>query len=304
MKWFVALVLALCMVTPAFAGEDPYIAIVGNDALDYNGFYFSPKYIQFLYDQTNPSFPAVCYAGLTPTPDGCEKFKAQFPINQPEVCDLSGLAGGNPNAAVMSPFKGTFEWWVRLPKAPSGQINLVLQCGVLKPNALAFYGEQAMELCAAETGEIVAPGNCVRALSDPGQQVNKPAALPMITAIAYPGPYAGFTTPFNLTAFKNPGTYSIVFDTAGAIADTAVAKQVTQILDGTAGARILLKACMDKSIVVKIPVEGQVNVKGQYEADLNQGDMIYVKMEVPRNGTVDVYCHAQSLRLQGVGVHP
>jgi len=301
MKWFVALVLALCMVTPAFAGEDPYIAIVGNDAQEYNGFYFSPKYVQFLYDQDNPLFPAVCFPGLDPKPEGCEKFKAQFPINQPEVCDLTGAAGGNPNAAVMSPFAGTFEWWIRLPKAPSGQINLVLQCGVLKPNALAFYHEQAMELCAAETGELVGYGQCVRQLTDPGAQVIKPAGLPMITAIAYPGPYAGFTTPFNLTAFKNPGTYTLAFDaTTGATKDNGVA----QILDGTANARILLKACMDKSIVVKIPVEGQLNSKGQYEADLNQGDLIYVKMAVPRGGTVDVYCHQQSLRLQGVGVNP
>jgi len=38
------------MVSAAFAGEDPYIAIVGNDA-QFNPFYFSQKYQQFLYDQ-------------------------------------------------------------------------------------------------------------------------------------------------------------------------------------------------------------------------------------------------------------
>ena len=49
-KWLIGGLLALLMVAPAFAGEDPYIAVVGNDFLA-NPFYLSPKYQQFTYDQ-------------------------------------------------------------------------------------------------------------------------------------------------------------------------------------------------------------------------------------------------------------
>jgi len=51
MKWLIGCLLALVMVSAAFAGEDPYVAIVGNDLNDANLFYLSPKYSQFLYDQ-------------------------------------------------------------------------------------------------------------------------------------------------------------------------------------------------------------------------------------------------------------
>jgi len=75
----------------------------------------------------------------------------------------------------------------------------------------------------------------------------------------------------------------------------------SQVLDGSSNARILLKTCMDKTVVTKLPVTGQLNALGQEETDLEPGDMIYVRMDVPRQNTVDVYCHAQSARLAGVG---
>ena len=78
----------------------------------------------------------------------------------------------------------------------------------------------------------------------------------------------------------------------------------SQVLDGGANARILLKTCMDKSIVTKLPVSGQVNALGQEETDLEAGDIIYVRLDVPRQNTVDIYCHAQSVKLAGVGESP
>ena len=48
-----------------------------------------------------------------------------------------------------------------------------------------------------------------------------------------------------------------------------------QLLDGTdAGTSIVLKACMDQTMVTKLPGIGQVNVANQPEADLEQGDII------------------------------
>ena len=58
---------------------------------------------------------------------------------------------------------------------------------------------------------------------------------------------------------------------------------------------------MDKTIVTKLPVTGQINELGQAETDLQAGDLIKVRMDVPRQNSVDIYCHAQSVRLAGVG---
>ena len=37
------------------------------------------------------------------------------------------------------------------------------------------------------------------------------------------------------------------------------------------------------------------------EADLEYGDLIYVRLDIPRSNTVDIYCHEQSLRVMGIG---
>ncbi len=314
MKWVIALVLALAMVTPAMAGEDPYIAIVGNDILA-NPFYLSPKYLQFTFDQEEfgvpvctGSFPSAYNVPSHPTyGSGCEQFRSQMPVIQPEICDTFGeiyenegtefLDSGLDNAVTRAGNSGWYEWYIRLPKKPSGEINLVLQCGVLKANSFTLYGYDAVELCAAETGERVGP-NCTRKEVNPGTNPLIVGALPKITARAYPGPYNSFD-PFELTAFRNPGTYN-PFNS-----DVLVNNGAGQLLNGTDNAtRILLKSCMDKNVVVKLPVTGQVNAAGDQETDLELGDLIYVRIDIPRANTVDVYCHAQSLRVMGIGEAP
>lgn len=315
MKWLIGSLLALVMVSAAFAGEDPYIGIVGNDS-DYNSFYFSQKHQQFLYDQTLFSVP-VCFGAIPPVTTqtrvgglGCEQFRSNMPINQPEICDSTGIVNGvgdftffgEPNAVVRKQNAGYYEWWIRLPKKPSGEINLVFQCGVLKPNTFAFEEFNAINLCAAETGERIGTGFCTR--DQVGANVNPivNGALPRVTAMAFPGPYSLGFAPFHLTAFRNPGTYGL--NAAN-----------TQLLDGSNNARIMLKACMDKSVIVKIPVTGFANgfpipqpppnpPISEVEADLEAGDLIGVRIDIPITNTVDIYCHSQSLRLAGVGEAP
>jgi hypothetical protein len=51
-------------------------------------------------------------------------------------------------------------------------------------------------------------------------------------------------------------------------------------------------------------VTGQINALGETENDLEAGDLIYVRMDVPRQNTVDIYCHAQSVRVAGIGESP
>jgi hypothetical protein len=312
MKWSISLVLALCLVTPALAGEEPYISIVGNDE-DVKNFYISPDYKQFMYGQEALGVP-VC-DGTFPGADngydeGCEQFRSQNPQNAPEVCYFAangepptiGLV--SPNALTPKGYPGWYEWYVRLPMNPSGAINLVLRCGVLKPGSFDAHGYEAVKLCAAETGERVG-SNCSRAEVNPGTNPLVVGALPKITAIAYPGLYnrapngLPLFTPFYLTAFRNPGTYN-PFNSLGGL----VNNQGGQVLNGTNPTRILLKSCMDKTVVVKLPVTGQVNAANQEEADLLAGDIIKVRIDIPKSNTVDVYCHEQSLKVMGIGEVP
>jgi len=125
-------------------------------------------------------------------------------------------------------------------------------------------------------------------------------ALPKITAIAYPGPYSLGFAPFFLTAYKNPSNYALTVDTAKAMTNNSS----LQTLNGSVNARVLLKSCMDKCVVAKIPVTGQVNAAGQTESDLEQGDIIQVRMDVPIGNTVDIYCHVQSAKIAGIGESP
>jgi hypothetical protein len=298
MKWLIGCLLALVMVAPALAGEDPYIGVVGND-INANTFYLSPKYVQWLHDQT-----------ISAIPTSGEVFYANSAVIQPEICDTLGIAAGpqngppftfrgNFNGRVTAGNAGWYEWYVRLPKKPSGELNLCIQCGILKPNAFTFLGFESVLDCAAETGERVGVGLCVREEVDPGENPLITAALPRIIARALPGPYAPFAfTPFNLTAYRNPGTYEPIEN------GVLVNGEAGQVLDGTDGARVLLKSCMDKCVVAKIPVTGQVNALGQLEADLEAGDIIHVRMNIPRPNTVDIYCHAQSFKVMGIGEPP
>jgi hypothetical protein len=330
MKWLLVCSAVLVMVAPAMAGEDPYIGIVGTDCVpdtttcpgtpdpvtgnvqgQAKPWYFSPKYQQFMYNENDPTTFAIPVS-FGPFPpknqytrggdEGTEQYRSMTANKQVEVCYVEATDDGriestNPNAKTPAGNAGFYEWYINLPKKPTGEINIVIQCGVLKPNALAFYPYNAIELCAAETGERIGVGLCVRDEVGPGVSPVNQVALPRITAIAYPGAFNVPFTPFRLTAWRNPGSYTFTVDKTGAMVNTGN----IQVLDGSTNARILLKACMDKTIVTKLPLTGQVNAAGDTEADLVAGDMIYVRMDVPRQNTVDIYCHAQSARIAGVG---
>ena len=66
----------------------------------------------------------------------------------------------------------------------------------------------------------------------------------------------------------------------------------------------MLKASIDKTAITKIPITDQINAKGQTEADLEAGHLIGVRIDIPINNTVDIYCNPQSVRLEGIGEPP
>ena len=51
-------------------------------------------------------------------------------------------------------------------------------------------------------------------------------------------------------------------------------------------------------------LSAQINALNQTETDLEAGDIVKVRMDVPRQNSVDIYCSAQSARLAGVGESP
>ena len=303
----------------AIAGEEPYVATVCDDtgrtsswcgsnfgvrALAFPDFYLSAKEYQFTHTNRDETTYRL------PTGASVETFRPSAPINQQELCDVLPNARYpsrtatwpgqhaeviyNTNLTARVPYfnAGYYEWRVVLPKKPRGNLNIALQCAVLKPQEIDVTD------CAAEMGERQGPGSCNPAFLNPGRNPVLNATLPRLTAAASPGPWnpASFS-PFNLTAYRNPSPYALSFGSGGAISDGPS----SSILAGGVNARINLKSCFTKSIFVKQPVSGQVNARGQVESDLEAGDRIFVRLDVPRGHPMDIYCHAQSLKVLGIG---
>jgi hypothetical protein len=322
---FIVLVGVMILAAPAFAGEEPYKAAVYEDS-EIPPFYISPKLAQFTHPETfyyghcyfyfcnptGPVDPEVC----VPLDGNCficsskckERFSSKTAPISPEVCcekDTSECPDIG-NSRITKGNSGWYEWVIGLPKKPEGELNIEIECGVLKPNAREILGPDAINLCAAETGEIINPGLCERM---PDSYL-KAGALPRITAIAYPGAQNDFV-PFHLTAYRNPGQYAITkahdpdcINAKGKPVMCLNDSTSMQILDGTIRARIALKACMDKTIIVKWPVSGTMNELGETEANLEAGDLIKVRMDVPLANTVDIYCNQYSVKIGGIGEPP
>jgi hypothetical protein len=306
---------------PSIGGEEPFKAAVFDDS-DFPEFYISKKLNQFTHPNTYyyarctdvlfKGDPRITVPPCTPVgnafecPSACmEGFKSKTAENQPEVCctsetvddattDLNNeLHCPDVKTALTSMGNtGWYEWVIALPKKPVDEMNIEIECGVLKPNSLALNGKESIELCAAVTGEPVGP-NCTRLVG----QYLKNSALPKLEVIAHPGCNNKFT-PFHLTALRNPSTYNIVRKASGALANA----QALQVLDGTAATRIALKACMEKTILIKWPVDGEVNALGEKETALEAGDLIKVRMTIPNTNTVDVYCSEYSVTIGGIGI--
>jgi hypothetical protein len=316
-----ALLAATALASGAFAGQEPYVATVCDDrsaviesSVAPNGiqdgycnnfrsydigvrlgafknFYMSAKEYQFTHTNFDNAYRPV--PTLATFAKG-ENFLASTAINSPEYCNYDLRLPTNVTARLKAKNSGVYEWTIVLPKKPEGNLNLAIQCGVFKPE------ETDVMFCAGEEGEIQGPGRCNQALTLPGVSNIVSAGLPMITATAYPGLYTrqfNNYTPFRLTAYRTPSTMAAAFDANGALTNSAV----NQVLNGSAGTRMPLKACLTETIFIKQPVTGQVNALGQTESDLESGDYIIVRMDVPRGHTMDLYCHAQSVKIQCIG---
>ena len=161
----------------------------------------------------------------------------------------------NPNKLFVAGNAGDAHWRIFLPKKPVGNLNITIQCGLLKPNSAAIFGEDAINICAGESGERIV-GLCDREQDVPVRSGILGNTLPTIEVTATAGD--GSLGPVHLTAYRNPSPYR--FTQAGGALTTS---ESLQILDGRFLTRFVQKACMTKSIFVKHPVSGQVNSLGE-----------------------------------------
>lgn len=292
MKNVVKLLAAAAVMTygvAAWAGEEPYVAYVGDDD-SIPDYYISAKLKQFTHPNTN-------FLG-DPTADppvAGEGFAAsRGAIDADEICDPE-RALGNRNKLIVSGNDGSMTWRIYLPKKPVGNLNITIQCGLLKPNSDAIIGNDAINVCAGESGERIV-GLCDRQQDVPGVAGILNNTLPRLTVMAS-APEDASLTPFHLTAYRNPSPYRFTLGVDG----TLTTSESLQVLDGGFMTRFVQKACMTKSIFVRHPVSGQVNSLAETEFDLEAGDAIDVGVVWPRGHVMDVYCHAQSVSVQGIG---
>jgi hypothetical protein len=242
--------------------------------------------------------------------------------DMPEICCAEPLVVGATDllpecpdvrpwgrtALISAGNSGVYEWTIALPKKPEGELNIEMQCGVLKPNSLAVWDPQpwkapyrAVNICAAVTGEPIAPGLCVRQTGAP----LKASGLPQIEVVAHPGCLNDFE-PFHLTAYRMPSRMTA--------SNYKSNTEEHQVLDGSKRSRVALKACLEESIMVVWPKEGRANaydkdqnpsngLQSETEATLHAGDLIKVRMTIPGLGqnTVDVFCGKYSVTIGGIG---
>jgi hypothetical protein len=275
--------------------------------LDGNCFICSSKCQERFSSKTAPIFPEVCCDQETRDSYHCSKTgESCNPIDpncqgKDNICisDCPDIG----NSRITKGHSGWYEWVIGLPSMPEGELNIQIECGILKPNSFEIFKEdpafEAIDICAAETGEVTQ--GCIRT-----KNYLKPEALPTITATAYPGAQNDFE-PFHLTAYRNPGTYGVTHYNSAAMTvlngdvDT---DPVAVGIQGDPKTRIALKPCMEKSIMVKFPVAGWVNAAGETETDLQAGDLIKVRMDVPLANRVDIYCSQYSVKIGGIGEPP
>jgi hypothetical protein len=284
----VAMTVAMGAASTAWAGQEPYVGVVGVDD-QMNTYYLEQKLWRWLHPEQTAGDEA--WGGSSNLSNNEEVCIPPGPYPQTDVA----LA---PNKALPVLNAGYYYWRINLPKKPRGNINIQIQCGVLKPNSYSVLGmPNAIDTCAGETGEQTS-ALCEREFIEPNTNVIHQNYLPTVTATAYN--HLNNAT-FNLTAYRVPSAFSNIYELANGQKVGLRNSKNLQVLDGTKATRIVLKACQPENVFVKMPIAGQVNGNGQTEQDLEAGDEITLRLDFPRGHTMDVYCNQYSVKLMGLG---
>jgi hypothetical protein len=283
----VAMTVAMGAASTAWAGQEPYVGVVGVDN-QMNTYYLEQKLWRWLHpEQTAGDESWGGSSNLSDNEEVCIP-PGPYPTDVPL----------QPNKALPVFNAGYYYWKINLPKKPRGNINIQIQCGLLKPNAYSVLGmPEAIDTCAGETGERTF-GLCDRAFAEPNSNHIAQKYLPRVTATATN--HLNNNT-FNLTAYRVPSAFSNHYQMQnGEKVGLRNGKNI-QVLDGSDPTRIVLKACQPETIFVKMPIAGQVNGNGQIESDLEAGDEIGVWLYFPRGHKMDIYCNKYSVKVMGLG---
>lgn len=271
-KVFLAVVLAMFLATPAWAGNIPEFDAVGCDAANFFAKTNLPYFVVIL-NNIGPNGPINDFS-VFPTreafattagqlfPDPCWGFGGR------DVMDLSGFWFKGLESALTDAWnQGIYTWKIVLQMKPETDINVNIYDCVLKHNEFDLWE------AADQTGRYRAPW---------GELVFVPTANPIMTVKAFPGPFAtpGFVDPLILDARTLPGLTLVAMD--------------QQLYTS--------KAHWEEGLVMALPKTGETNTSGQTEFNLKQGDLIEVKVEIPPTNTVDLFYGPDNVLLKYVGV--
>ena len=278
-KILVLIVAMALMCTPAFAGEQPEYDVVGCDAdAAFNDF------IKVLVCQQNAGFGTYtllnqfsnfCFYNTTTAAYDCRNTNGREHWVPPSIpgagldpCFTPPFTG-LPNqllAKVGAGNPGTWKWIIVLQKKPETDLNVNIVDCVVKMNSPTMFGDEAFE-GAFQTGWMLYPW---------GELAFDLTRNPKITVNALPGPFAGFTAPFNVNS------------------RTLTGLSVVPLLD----AYYTSKGPWEEGIVVAKPVTGDPG-----QTTLIQGDALEITITLPPTNTADVRYGQQSVVVKYVGIH-
>jgi hypothetical protein len=252
-KCSVVFIAILLITGMAWAGNTPEFDAVGYD--DMNFFAQSTVYYQAVINGPNSylEYDSSFYN---------ERFNTNAGQLKESPCY------GIPAALTDVWNQGTYEWWIVLQMKPEADINLNIYDCVLKHN------ESDIFRFADQTGRYRMPW---------GELMFNPAWNPLVSAEAYPGPFAtsGFMTSMTLDARTMPGLVTVPLDEVSYTS----------------------KAHWPEGIVIAAPKTGNTNGSGQMEYNLKQGDVIHITVEIPSDtNTVDVWYGPDSVVLKYIGI--
>jgi len=257
-KRLLVLTIALTFLSvPAFAGDRPEFDAVGDDSANYFNDAVKDLVVANNPWNTNSAFPEF-WRFINDVWIG-EQF---YPPAQ-LTADLCF-----PNyVSAYTQWRRTalYTWKIVLQMDPQSDLDINIVDCVVKHNSQTVFGENPFE-GADQTGRYQLPD---------GTPVFNPGANPMVTATAYPGPYAvyGFTAPFVLTNRTQGGLYLVPFDR----------------LPYTS------KALWEEGLVAVMPDYGA-------GYPLSAGDMIKIDILIPPINTVDIRYGSDNVVIKYVGI--
>jgi uncharacterized repeat protein (TIGR01451 family) len=242
---------------PPLAGSRPEFDTVGCDATNY--FVIGDKIKQLVIDRNVNSYGQKINLW---SDFWDEYFSTTAGELYPDKC-FPGY-----DSALTDPWnQGVYEWNIVLQMKPESDINLNIVDCVMEHNQLDIWNN------AEQTGQYRASW---------GELFFVPAANPMVTAEAIPGPYAtpGFEESFTLDGRTHPALNTVPL----------------------LNAHYTSKAFWEEGIIIALPETGTTNSQGQSVYNLKNGDNIRVTIEIPTSNTVDIHYGPDNVILKYVGI--